>query len=280
MATIKFSDFASNPPVPTTYMVGYESAGTFSNTRFSFTDLQSALGIAGGTLGYFWQGSGGSTPSWFNLFGSANTFTGANIFTTVQTVQGSVSRRMLLDSVTSSGYASGTTISASAANQPVTVTNGKGLILTLNESVNTNSFFPLFTFANRSLGGYVATVPQWQLRMKSVGTGATGCRIIEITIPSSNAYTASQVAERWDMFETTSSYAFKQTYLRASFSSTDLNPSSAFVHLGAATTSIASLNIKTSAGTAPSSPADGDIWYDGTNLKMRVGAITKTFTLV
>ena len=33
-------------------------------------------------------------------------------------------------------------------------------------------------------------------------------------------------------------------------------------------------------GTAPTSPADGDMWYDGTNLKFRVGAATKTVTLV
>lgn len=33
-------------------------------------------------------------------------------------------------------------------------------------------------------------------------------------------------------------------------------------------------------GIAPTSPNDGDIWYDGANLKMRVGGTTKTFTLV
>jgi len=48
--------------------------------------------------------------------------------------------------------------------------------------------------------------------------------------------------------------------------------------LGAATTAKASLRIPS--GTAPTSPVDGDIWYDGTNLKMRVGAVTKTFTLI
>lgn len=273
MATIKFSEFTSNPPVPTTFIVGYESLG--SNTRFSLTDLRSSLGILGGGSGYVWQSNGSDVPVWLNLFGTAN------IFTTAQTVQGSVSRRIILDSVTSSGYASGTTISASAANQPVTVTNGKGVILTLNESVNTNSYFPLFTFANRSLGGYTATVPEWQLRCLSIGTGATACRVMEITVPSSTAFTASQLAERWDIFNVSTTYAFKQHYLRTSFDTAGaLNPASAIVHFGAATTSIASLNIKTSAGTNPSSPADGDIWYDGTNLKMRVGATTKTFTLV
>ena len=32
-------------------------------------------------------------------------------------------------------------------------------------------------------------------------------------------------------------------------------------------------------GTAPTSPVDGDIWYDGANVKFRVGGTTKTFTL-
>ena len=46
----------------------------------------------------------------------------------------------------------------------------------------------------------------------------------------------------------------------------------------ASTTTQASMNIP--AGTAPTSPSNGDIWFDGTNLKMLVGGVTKTFTLV
>jgi hypothetical protein len=34
------------------------------------------------------------------------------------------------------------------------------------------------------------------------------------------------------------------------------------------------------AGTAPSSPTNGDIWQDGTDIKIRIGGVTKTFTLV
>lgn len=44
--------------------------------------------------------------------------------------------------------------------------------------------------------------------------------------------------------------------------------------LAASTTSKASLNVPS--GTAPSSPTDGDIWFDGTNFKVRVGGVTKT----
>lgn len=45
----------------------------------------------------------------------------------------------------------------------------------------------------------------------------------------------------------------------------------------ASATGSAGLNLP--AGSAPSSPNDGDIWYDGTNVKIRVGGTTKTFTI-
>jgi hypothetical protein len=48
--------------------------------------------------------------------------------------------------------------------------------------------------------------------------------------------------------------------------------------LGAATTAKASLRIPS--GTAPTTPTNGDIWFDGTDLKMRIGGVTKTFTLL
>lgn len=52
----------------------------------------------------------------------------------------------------------------------------------------------------------------------------------------------------------------------------------ALLDLDAATTSYASLRIRS--GTAPTTPNDGDIWFDGTDIKMRIGGVTKTFTLV
>ena len=48
--------------------------------------------------------------------------------------------------------------------------------------------------------------------------------------------------------------------------------------LGASTTAAASLRIRS--GVAPTAPNDGDIWFDGTNIFMRVGGVTKTFTLI
>jgi hypothetical protein len=46
---------------------------------------------------------------------------------------------------------------------------------------------------------------------------------------------------------------------------------------GAGTTAKASINI--ASGVAPTSPQNGDIWFDGTDIKMRIGGVTKTFTL-
>lgn len=47
---------------------------------------------------------------------------------------------------------------------------------------------------------------------------------------------------------------------------------------GAATAVRANLNL--GAGVAPTTPTNGDIWFDGTNLFMQVAGVTKTFTLV
>jgi hypothetical protein len=57
-----------------------------------------------------------------------------------------------------------------------------------------------------------------------------------------------------------------------------VNAPTAHVDITASTTSNASLRIRS--GTAPTSPNDGDIWFDGTDIKMRIGGVTKTFTLL
>lgn len=61
--------------------------------------------------------------------------------------------------------------------------------------------------------------------------------------------------------------------------STNITATRPTLSLPAAVAGAAPLNLATSAGTAPSAPNDGDIWYDGTNVKVRVGGTTKTFTI-
>ena len=50
----------------------------------------------------------------------------------------------------------------------------------------------------------------------------------------------------------------------------------AMLDIPASTTGRASLRIRS--GTAPTSPNDGDFWYDGSNLKFQMGGTTKTVT--
>jgi hypothetical protein len=51
-----------------------------------------------------------------------------------------------------------------------------------------------------------------------------------------------------------------------------------WLNVAAGTTARSQINLASS--TAPTSPNNGDIWFDGTDLKMRIGGVTKTFTLV
>ena len=47
-----------------------------------------------------------------------------------------------------------------------------------------------------------------------------------------------------------------------------------------APSSTASATLRVPSGTAPTTPVNGDIWFDGTNLFMRIGGVTKTFTII
>ena len=52
----------------------------------------------------------------------------------------------------------------------------------------------------------------------------------------------------------------------------------AFLDIPASISSAASLRIRS--GSAPTTLNDGDIWFDGTNLKIRISGATKTFTVI
>lgn len=54
--------------------------------------------------------------------------------------------------------------------------------------------------------------------------------------------------------------------------------SSTRIYVEPGTSSVSQMRLL--AGVAPSSPVNGDLWFDGTNLKMQIGGVTKTFTLV
>lgn len=55
---------------------------------------------------------------------------------------------------------------------------------------------------------------------------------------------------------------------------------SASTHLNFSAGTTARSQARYAASTAPTSPVDGDFWFDGTDVKFRVAGATKTFTLV
>lgn len=56
-----------------------------------------------------------------------------------------------------------------------------------------------------------------------------------------------------------------------------VDPATARLDIVGGTTALPPLRIRS--GVAPTSPNDGDIWFDGTNFKCRIGGVTKTFTV-
>jgi hypothetical protein len=239
-----------------------------------------------GTSGYFLQ-AGASAPSWFNLFGTANTWSAT------QTI-GTSTTGVVLSSVSSAGqtsvfnnsvarearimgslqYSADSTMAGAAANS-VTLTNGSsGYVLTYNVSMNTSNVLPILSYYNRNIGGYTATVPTFQIR-NNFGTSGDG-KAIDIMCPSNTGHTTQSVIAKFDLFQTTT-YRFVQYYSQFSIDTAQLTPT-ALLDIGASTTARTSLRIRS--GTAPTAPNDGDIFFDGTNLKMRIGGVTKTFTII
>jgi hypothetical protein len=81
------------------------------------------------------------------------------------------------------------------------------------------------------------------------------------------------ITNRWGIYQAGAS---ENNYLAGSLGIGTTTVTPALLNLGASTTSKASLNIPS--GTAPTSPTNGDIWSDGSDLKVRLGGTTYTLT--
>jgi hypothetical protein len=93
------------------------------------------------------------------------------------------------------------------------------------------------------------------------------------TIYGIRSQIASGTGTRWNIYAdgTASNYIAGNTGIGTSSLGT------AFLTVAAATTAKAAMNFIS--GTAPTSPNNGDFWFDGTNFKAQVGGVTKTFTI-
>ena len=73
--------------------------------------------------------------------------------------------------------------------------------------------------------------------------------------------------------------AIAQNYLNGVTGIGTLATAGAWLALGASTSTIAHINFAPGA-TKTAALGDGDVWFDGTNFKARIGGVTKTFTIL
>jgi hypothetical protein len=253
-----------------------------------------------GTSGYILQ-AGASAPSWFNLFGTANTFTATQTISSsvsggsfsalvLKNTSASTSQFVQIELQTGTGFYGGlkgfNDGNAGNTGQVLTLYSSKGLVFnTLGRSgaavantdpdmvwITSNSVSSMALFSNTA-----SPYARLQLYTANAGTSYTEIsfngagnitRIKGVTGGSANAGYgllghATTDIMRWDV---------NGVYIGGTTAPT------ANLHIIGSTTAKSSLRI--ASGTAPTAPNDGDIWYDGTNIKIRVGSTTKTFTIV
>jgi hypothetical protein len=145
---------------------------------------------------------------------------------------------------------------------------------------------PLFS-GRRSQGAAGAhgqtTVSQTAFTLGGYGNDGTAFREIGIVLIVCDETTTSAAAGGRIVFSTTAKGTLTRTE-RIRITSDGyvgvgaVTTPTALLDLAASTTTRASLRIRS--GVAPTTPNEGDIWFDGTNIKVFVGGVTKTFTLV
>lgn len=142
-----------------------------------------------------------------------------------------------------------------------------------SSTVTTASILDLFLYPYDT--SVITTAYGIRLRQPS-GNGGTVTTNYGLHIATQSAVSGSgTITNGWNLF---SAGATSRNYFEGFVGIHTAVVTTAILALGAGTTAKAQINLASS--TAPSSPVDGDIWFDGTDIKMRVAGATKTFTLV
>jgi hypothetical protein len=114
-----------------------------------------------------------------------------------------------------------------------------------------------------------------------VNTNAVYCSGNTTTQDVIISYVGGNATSNINLYIQTSGYIGTKGGLRlGAASGTDVITALTNTWLNVAAGTAARSQINLASSTAPTSPVNGDIWFDGTDLKMRIGGVTKTFTLV
>jgi hypothetical protein len=230
----------------------------------------------GTTTGYLYSDNNG-----VGLFNGA-TATGTGIYARTSNIldlyyNGSIGLRLnnlgriLIGSTTDSGEQLQVTGTAKITGAS---TFGGNVVISLNQNASTN-----FNVTNTDVG--VNTKSEYVLVSRNGGTTKFG-RYSNLT----TAYKFINASDSYVLNETLGDFAILNDVASGNIKFAAGGSSTAHLTIAstgkvlyaAATTAKAQINL--ASGTAPTTPVDGDIWFDGTNLKMQIGGVTKTFTLI
>ena len=188
--------------------------------------------------------------------------------------------------------------------QDVTLTRDAADTLALRRDANAQTFRVYNTYTDASNGEYLQAA--WSgnvayIRTVAQGTGVSRSLVIG-TFGATSVYFQTNTVTKWEVsssghFLTIADNTYdigasganrpRNLYLGGAVNVPAGNggvaigvtaSSSTMLAIAASATSRSHLNL--TGGVAPTAPNNGDIWFDGTNLFMRIGGVTKTFTIV
>jgi hypothetical protein len=252
--------FGSASPGGSTTQMQYNNAGAFGGiASFTYDSTENQI--------KFLRGSTSSVVSALQL-------------TQTQTATSSSRPLFNLTATCTPGSASSaiyTAIDATAqTGSSASTISGQVIALNVNAlNLNSSSLADLrgISLLARSGGSGIATTALYGVRIITQ-VDASGSATDGYGLYVGSNYSGT-VTNKWGVYQAT---AGDSNYFAGNTGVGIAPSSSTFLNLAAGTTAKSSLRIPN--GGAPTSPVDGDMWYDGTNVNFRVGGTTKTFTLL
>jgi len=267
------------------YFSLYTNTDGFRNTAFGLNTLVSnTTGSSNTAIGFR---AGGTPGGLANTTGSNNIFIGNDI-TGVSPTESN--RTWIGSSATTSTWLAGNLLLGSTANsgQRLQVTgtslfagnvsltlnqNGVTLFNVTNTTAGTISFASIRT---TSSNGYFEHSKQSSSTNAYKIFAANDSYLYNVT--TGDISILNDVAAGRIKFAAGGSSVAQMTLTSAGNLCIGVTSGTDLLNIGASTATRAQINL--TAGVAPTLPNDGDIWFDGTDLKMQIGGVVKTFTLV
>jgi hypothetical protein len=267
------------------YFSLYSNTDGFRNTAFGINTLVSnTTGSNNTAIGFR---AGGAPGGLANTTGSNNIFIGSDI-TGVSATESN--RTWIGSSTTTSTWLAGNLLLGSTTNgaQRLQVTGTSlfagNVSLTLNQNGVTLFNVTNTTAGTISFASIRATSSNGYFEFSKQSSSTNAYKIFAANdsyiynLTSGDISILNDVAAGRIKFAAGGSSVAQMTLTSAGNLCIGVTSGTDLLNIGASTATRAQVNL--TAGVAPTLPNDGDIWFDGTDLKMQIGGVVKTFTLV